>query len=76
MYSTNGSCTDVCAGGFYTDLVNSMCRPCNVGCTTCSDNSACGSCNMGYSLNSSSGDCYCDFTAGNYIDGTVCTPIC
>ena len=43
MYSTDGSCTSTCAIGFYLDSPNNMCRPCNTGCSSCTDFTACGS---------------------------------
>lgn len=65
VFSTDGSCTALCGTGYYLDVL--MCRPCNVGCATCTDANACGTCGNGYTFNATSGTCYCDYTAGNHI---------
>lgn len=62
-----------CEGGYYLGSFRgaSMCTPCNVGCTVCTDGNACGFCSNGFSFNLRNGDCYCPdgFTQGS-INGT------
>lgn len=76
MFSTDGSCTDSCGTGFYLDNLNSMCRPCNTGCTTCTDFTACVTCGSGFTLNGLTGECYCDHDSGKYLDTIYCTVLC
>lgn len=47
-----------------------LCKPCNVGCSTCTNGNACGTCTDGFEMNLSTGVCECP--SGMFIDDTVC----